>query len=70
MTFFRDKKKYIYNIYTLRISRLFFNEENFIKHKANIKSWFLKTEYPEKLISAEMDKVKFSNIERKSNSKT
>ena len=27
-------------------------------------------EYPDKVISAEMDKVKFSNIERKSNSKT
>ena len=40
-----------------------------MKHKANLKSWFLKREYPEKLISAEMGKVKFSNIERKSNSK-
>ena len=54
----------------LRISRLCSYEENFIKHKANMKSWFLKREYSEKLISAEMDKVKFSNIERKSNSKT
>ena len=35
-----------------------------------MKSWFLKKENPENLISAEMDKVKFSNIERKSNSKT
>ena len=32
--------------------------------------WFFKREYLEKLISAEMEKVKFSNIERKSNSKT
>ena len=55
---------------TLRISRLCSYEENFIKHKANMKSWFLKREYPERLISAEMDKVKFSNIERRSNSKT
>ena len=31
---------------------------------------FLKREYTEKLISAKMDKVKFSNIERRSNSKT
>ena len=30
----------------------------------------MKREYPEWLISGEMDKVKFSNIERKSNSKT
>ena len=35
-----------------------------------MKSWFLKREYPEKSISGEMGKVKFSNIERKSNSKT
>ena len=35
-----------------------------------MKSWFLKREYPERVISAEMDKVKFYNIERKSNSKT
>ena len=55
---------------TLRISRLCFYEENFIKHKTNMKSWLLNREYPERLISAEMDKVKFSNIERKSNSKT
>ena len=55
---------------TLRICRLCSYEENFMKHKANMKSWFLKREYPEKLISPEMDKVKFSNIERKSNSKT
>ena len=55
---------------TLRISRLCSHEENFVKHKTYIKSWFLKREYPEKLISAKVDKVKFSNIERKSNSKT
>ena len=35
-----------------------------------MKPWFFKREYLEKLISAEMEKVKFSNIERKSNSKT
>ena len=54
----------------LRISRLCSYEESFIKHKARMKSWFLKREYSEMLILAEMDEVKFSNIERKSNSKT
>ena len=29
----------------LRISRLCYYEENFIKHKPNMKSWFLKREY-------------------------
>ena len=33
-------------------------------------SWFLKREYLEKLISAEMDQDKFSNMKRKSHSKT
>ena len=65
-----DTKRSVVFSQTLRISRLCSYEENFIKHKANMKSWFLKREYPERLISAEMDKVKFSNIERKSNSKT
>ena len=46
------------------------SEENFIKHKANMKTQFLKREYPKQLISAEMDKLKFPNIERISNSKT
>ena len=50
---------------TLHISRLSSSEKNFIKHKANMKSWFLKREYLQKLISVDMDKVKFSNIERK-----
>ena len=35
-----------------------------------MKSWFLKGEYPEKSISAKMDKDNFSNIKSKSNSKT
>ena len=55
---------------TLRISRLCCYEENFMKHKANMKLWFLKRGYPKRLISAEMDKFKFSDIERRSNSKT
>ena len=53
-----------------RISRLYSYEENFIKHKTNMKSWLLKIEYPDRSISAEMDQVMFSNIERKSSSKT
>ena len=54
----------------LQISRLCSYKENFIKHKANMKSWFLKRQYLEKLISVVMDQVKFSNIERKSDSKS
>ena len=39
---------------TLRISRLCSYEQNFTKHKANMKSWFWKREYPENLISLRM----------------
>ena len=46
-------------------SRLCSYEEKFLKDKANMKSWFLKREYLEKLISAKMNKVKFSNIKGK-----
>ena len=53
----------------LRSSSLCSYEENFIKHEAkNIR--FSEREYPEKLISAKVDKVKYSTMERKSNSKT
>lgn len=35
-----------------------------------MKSWFLKRQYPEKLLKlTEMNKVKFFNIQRKCNSK-
>ena len=64
-----DTKRSVVFSQTLRISRLCSYEESFIKPKANVKSWFLRREYPERLISAEIDKVKFSNIERKSSSK-
>ena len=50
---------------TLRISRLYSYNKNFTKHKANMKSWFLKRQYPEKLISAEMDEISFQYRKKK-----
>ena len=44
---------------TLRLSRLCSKEINFIQHKREMKSWFLKRGYPVALIQNEMDKVKF-----------
>ena len=44
---------------TLRISRLCSEENDFKNYKSQIKSWFLKKEYPEKLIENEMRNVKF-----------
>ena len=44
---------------TLRISRLCSEENDFKNYRSKMKSWFLKSEYPEKLIENEMRKVKF-----------
>ena len=40
-------------------SELITSEINFIQHKKQMKSWFLKRGYPVALIQNEMDKVKF-----------
>ena len=44
---------------TSRISRLCSEENDFKNYLSQMKSWFLKREYPEKLIEKEMRKVKF-----------
>ena len=44
---------------TLRISRLCSEENDFKNCRSQMKSWFLKRGYPEKLIENEMRKVKF-----------
>ena len=50
---------------TLRISRLCFDENDFKNYRSQMKSWFLKRGYPEKLIENEMGKVKFGKEEIK-----
>ena len=52
-------KKSIIFSQTLRLSRLCSKEIDFVKHKEEMKTWFLKRGYPESLIQSEMDKVKF-----------
>ena len=56
---------------TLRISRLCSNESDFEWNKEKMRSWFVKREYPEKLIDSEIRKVKFNIREtnRKNKSK-
>ena len=44
---------------TLRISRLCSEENDFKNYRSQMKSWFLKRGYPEKLFKNEMRKVKF-----------
>ena len=62
-------KKSVVFIEALRISRLCSSEKDFESHKEEMKSWFRKREYPENLISSEMNKFKFSNLRLKSNDK-
>ena len=56
---------------SLRISRLRSKESDFERNKNNMRSWFVKREYPEKLIDSEITKVKFNirEINRKNESK-
>ena len=54
---------------TLRISRLCSKENNFKNYRSQMKSWFLKREYPEKLIENETRKVKFCKEEIKKKTK-
>ena len=56
---------------SLRISRLRSKESDFERNKDNMRSWFVKREYPEKLIDSEITKVKFNirEINRKNESK-
>ena len=45
---------------TLHISRLCSNESDFERNKEKMRSWFVKREYPKKLIDSEITKVKFN----------
>ena len=56
---------------TLRISRLCSNESDFEWNKDKMRSWLVKSEYPEKLIDSEIRNVKFNIREtnRKNKSK-
>ena len=50
---------------TLRITRSFSAENKFKNYRSQMKSWFIKREYPEKLIENEIRKVKFCKEEIK-----
>ena len=43
---------------TSRINRIWSVEADFVRHKKEMKSWFLKRRYPENIIDREMEKVK------------
>ena len=55
----------------LRVSRICSREKDFQDHCLQMRSWFLKRKYPEKLIDNEMKKVRFSaaNLQNKKREK-
>ena len=53
----------------LRLSRLCTYEKDFKRHMAGMKQWFAKRDYPQDLITTEMNKVKFPFVENKNNNK-
>ena len=55
---------------TLRMCRLCSNESDFERNKEKMRSWFVKREYPEKLIDSEIRKVKFNIKETNSKNKS
>ena len=58
------KRSIVYS-QALRIKRVCSEESDFNEHSSNLRSWFLKRGYPEKIINTEMSKVKF-NVDNKS----
>ena len=55
---------------TLHMSKLCSNESDFERNKEKMRSWFVKREYPEKLIDSEIRKVKFNIKETNSKNKS
>ena len=55
---------------TLRISRLCTFERDFKSHKAEMRQWFAKRDYPQDVIDSEMNKVKFSFIDSNNRNRT
>ena len=53
----------------LRIKRVCSQESDFNEHSLNLRSWILKRGYPEKIINAEMSKVKFNVDNKRSNNR-
>ena len=55
---------------TLCMSRLCSNESDFERNKEKMRSWFVKREYPEKMLDSEINKVKFNIKETNSKNKS
>ena len=62
-----DTKRSIVFSQTLRVSRICSHKKDFRDHCLQMRLWFLKRKYPEKLIDNEMKKVRFfpANLQNK-----
>ena len=57
---YHTKRSTVYS-HALPVSRICLFENDFIRHRNKIKSWFLNTGYPKTLIDTEVNKIKFPN---------
>ena len=62
------KRSIVYS-QTLSTKRVCSQESDFNEHSLNLRSWFLKQGYPEKIINTEMNKVKFNVDNKRSNNR-
>ena len=64
-------KKSIVFSQTVRVDRICSREKDFRNHCLQMRSWFMKRKYPEKLINNEMKKVRFflANLQNKKREK-
>ena len=51
----------------LRVKRICFKKEDFLKHMREMELWLLKLGYPENIVDQELKKVKFSKSPRRTN---
>ena len=63
------KRSIVYS-QALRVGRIRSFENDFIRHRNEIKSWFLNRAYPKALIDTEINKVKFPNTSGDKKTKT
>ena len=66
---YHTKRSIVYS-QALRVSRIFSFENDFIRHRNEMKSWFLNRGYPKTLLDTEFNKVKFSNSSGDKKTKT
>ena len=62
------KRSIVYS-QALRVSRICSFEEDFKRHRNQMKLWFLNRGYPKRLIDTEVEKVKFPCTSRKRDTK-